>query len=156
MYYYHLVLSHEWVASIYSRQQINKGVCGKFDEFLIRCNTLNTEGQAQIFFRFRVILRGDLQTKPLARGVTELKAAYTLVQDLNSLRSNYNTKSFDLKSSTFRTSSSSQFNKRSTQNPHIWMTSRTRVLNGTTKVKALSFSKLVLQPNATNVKVMNI
>jgi len=83
----------------------------KFDEFLIICNTLNTEGQAQIFSRFRAELKDDLRTELLARGVTELKTAYALVQDLNSLKSNYNTRSFDLKSSALITSSSSQLNR---------------------------------------------
>ena len=32
----------------------------KFNEFLIRCNTLNIEGQAQILSRFRARLKGDL------------------------------------------------------------------------------------------------
>ena len=32
----------------------------KFDEFLIRCNTLNIERHAQILSRFRAGLRGDL------------------------------------------------------------------------------------------------
>ena len=45
----------------------------KFDEFLIRCNALNTEGQAQIPSKFRDGLRGDLRTKLLARGATELR-----------------------------------------------------------------------------------
>ena len=31
----------------------------KFDEFLIKCNAINTEGQAQIMSRFRVGLRED-------------------------------------------------------------------------------------------------
>ena len=32
----------------------------KFDKFLIRCNTPNNEGHAQIFSRFRAELRDDL------------------------------------------------------------------------------------------------
>jgi len=51
----------------------------------------------------------------LVRGVTELEKANTIVQDLDSLRSNYNARSFDSKSSVTRASSSSQFNKSSTQ-----------------------------------------
>jgi len=69
----------------------------KFDEFLIWCSTLNTEGQSQTLSRFRAGLREDLWTELLARGVNELKVAYMLVQDLDALRSNYNTKSFDSK-----------------------------------------------------------
>ena len=95
-----------------------------------------------------------MQTELLARGAIELKVAHTLVQDLNSLRSTIT--SFDSKSSAFRTSSSSQFNRPGTQNPPRRKDTRARVLNGTTKAKALSFSKLVSQPNATNVKVINI
>jgi len=51
----------------------------KFDEFPIRYNTLNTEGQAQIFSKFRARFRGDLRTELLTRSVTELKAAYVLI-----------------------------------------------------------------------------
>jgi len=47
-------------------------------------------------------------------GVTQLEKAYALVQDLDSLRSNYNIRSFDSKSSASRTLLS-QFNKSSTQ-----------------------------------------
>jgi len=127
----------------------------KFDEFLIRCNTLNTEGQAQIFSTFRDTLRGDLRTELLVRSVTELKAAYVLVQDLDSLRSNYNTKSFDSKSSAFRTSSSSQFNKPSTQNPPHKNNIKGKSLERDNKSKGPEFPK-VPQPNATNVKVIDI
>jgi len=95
-----------------------------------------------------------LPTKLLAKGVTKLAKAYTTVHDLDSLRSNYNTRSFDSKSSAFRTSSS-QFNRPSIQTPHIGMTSRIRVLNGTTKTKAPSSPKLVPQPSATNANVMD-
>ena len=51
----------------------------KFNEFLVRCNTLHKEGESQILFKFRVGLRDDLQTELLVRGVTELEAAYALV-----------------------------------------------------------------------------
>jgi len=61
----------------------------KFDEFLIRCNALSTEGQSQILSRFRVGLREDLQTKLLAREITELKKAYALVQDLDAAKSSF-------------------------------------------------------------------
>ena len=60
----------------------------KFDEFLIRCKTINTEGQAQIMSRFRAGLRDDLRTELLAREVTELEKAYELVQDLDAAKSN--------------------------------------------------------------------
>ena len=55
----------------------------KFDEFLNRCNVLDAEGEAQIFSKFRAGLREDLRTKLLAHGVTELKKANALVQDLD-------------------------------------------------------------------------
>ena len=51
----------------------------KFNEFLIRWNTLHKESEAQILSRFRAGLRDDLRTKRLARGVNELEAAYVLV-----------------------------------------------------------------------------
>jgi len=92
-----------------------KEYVAKFDEFLIKCRTFSKEGQAQILYRFRARLREDLRTKLIVRGITESDKADTIVQDLDSLRSNYNTRSFDSKLSVFRTSASSQFNKSSTQ-----------------------------------------
>jgi len=92
-----------------------KKYVAKFDEFLIRCSTFSKEGQAQILSRFRVGLREDLRTELLVKGVTELEKAYTIVQDLDSLRFNYNARNFDSKSNVTRVSSSSQFNKSSTQ-----------------------------------------
>ena len=65
----------------------------KFDELLIKCNTFNTVGQAQIMSRFRARLRDDLQIKLLVREVTELEKAYALVQDLDAAKSNLVSKS---------------------------------------------------------------
>jgi len=56
-----------------------------FDEFLIRCNALNTEGQSQILSTFRAGLRDDLRTEFLAREITKLEKAYMLVQDLDAV-----------------------------------------------------------------------
>jgi len=58
----------------------------KFDEFLIRCNAIDTEGQAQILSRFRAGLRDNLRTELLAHEVTELEKAYALVQDLDATK----------------------------------------------------------------------
>jgi len=58
----------------------------KFDEFLIRCNALNTEGQAQIFSIFRTKLIDDLRTKLLAREITGRRKVYALVQDLDAVK----------------------------------------------------------------------
>lgn len=77
----------------------------KFNEFLIRCNTLNKEGETQILSRFRTDLR-DLDTELLVMGINELGVAYTLVQDLDSFKSNSNTRSFKSKSYASKTSSS--------------------------------------------------
>ena len=65
----------------------------KFDEFLIRCNALNTEEQAQILSRFRAGLWDDLWTELLAHEITELGKAYSLVQDLNAAKYNSPVKS---------------------------------------------------------------
>jgi len=54
----------------------------KFDDFLIRCNAINTDGKAQILSRFRAGLRDDFRIEHLARKITELEKAYALVQDL--------------------------------------------------------------------------
>jgi len=42
----------------------------KFDEFLIRFNTFNTEKQDQIISTFRAGLRKDLRAELLVRGVS--------------------------------------------------------------------------------------
>jgi len=76
----------------------------KFDEFLIRYSTLHKEGEAQILFRFRVGLKDVLRTELLARGVNELEAAYALVQDLDSARTNHTLKSHDYRASASRLS----------------------------------------------------
>ena len=60
----------------------------KFDEYLIRCNALDTEGQSQIFSWFRAGLWDDLWTELLAREITKHGKAYALVQDLDAARSN--------------------------------------------------------------------
>ena len=83
------------------------------------------EGEVQILSRFRSDLRDDLRIKLLAREVNELETSYALVQDLDFVRTNH----------TFKSLVPVLF--------HIGMTSRTRVLNGRTKTKAPSFSKLV-------------
>jgi len=61
----------------------------KFDEFLIRCNALSTEEQSQILSRLRAGLREDLWTELLAREITELEEAYSLVQDLDAAKSSF-------------------------------------------------------------------
>jgi len=50
---------------------------------------------AQILSKFRDGLREELRTELLVREITELRKAYIIVQDLDSYRSNYNTRSFD-------------------------------------------------------------
>jgi len=61
----------------------------KLDEFLVRCGILHKERKAQILSEFRVGLRDDLRSELLAIGVTELEAAFALVQDLDSGRTNH-------------------------------------------------------------------
>jgi len=105
----------------------------QFDEFLIRYNTFSTESSTQILSRFRAGLKEDLQTELLVRGIAELEKAYALVQDLDSVRTNYTFKSHDFRALVSRPSPSPQPNRSITQPPHIGMTSRARVLSGTKK-----------------------
>jgi len=86
----------------------------KFDEFLIRCNTLHKEGETQILSRFRADLRDDLWTELLVGG-DELEAAYVLVQDLDFVRTNHTFKSHNYRASVSKLSPSPQSNKSSTQ-----------------------------------------
>ena len=64
----------------------------KFDEFLIRYNTLHKKSENQILFRFKVSLRDDLRTELFARRVNELETVYAFVQDLDSVRTNHTSK----------------------------------------------------------------
>ena len=75
----------------------------KFDEF---CSTLHREGETQILSRFKAGLRDDLRIELLARGVNELEAAYALIQDLDSARTNHTFKSHDYRALVFRHSPS--------------------------------------------------
>ena len=100
MYHHHLV-TVLWTSGIDTLKEIKqkKEYVVKFDEFLMRCSTFSKKGQTQILSRFVAGLREDVRTELLARRVTELEKAYTIVHDLDSLRFNYNTRSFDSKSS---------------------------------------------------------
>ena len=70
-----------------------KDYFAQFDEFLTRCNALSIENDVQVLSQFRAGLKEDLRTELLARGVTKLKKAYALVQDLNATKSSYIPKS---------------------------------------------------------------
>jgi len=89
----------------------------KFDEFLIKCNTLHRESEAQILFRFKAGLRDNLRTELLARGVNELEAAYALVQDLDSPLESITFKSHGYRASVFRPSPSPQPSQSNIQIP---------------------------------------
>ena len=94
-----LMLSHgQWhqhtQGNIYAKEYVEK-----FDEFLIRCNTLHREGKTQILSRFRASFRDDLQTKLLAREVNELETACALVQDLDSAKTTHTSKDHNYRAS---------------------------------------------------------
>ena len=57
-----------------------KEYVAKFNEFLIRCSTINKEGQTQVLSKFRARLREDLWAELFTRWVTQLEEAYVLVQ----------------------------------------------------------------------------
>ena len=117
---------------------------------------LHKEREAQILSKYRASLRDDLRTELLGKGVNELEAAYALLQNLDFARTNHPSKVMIIKHQCL--------DLPNLPNPiglvpkplHIWMTSRVRVLNGTTEIRALISPELVLQPSATNVKVMDI
>ena len=112
-----------------------KGIVSE-DEFLIRCCTLLRECEAQILSGFRAGHRDDLRTELLVRGVNELELAYALVQDLDFVWISHTSKNHDYRNSMSRPSPYFQLNRSSTQSLHIGMTSRVRVLNGTTETRA--------------------
>ena len=81
---------------------------------------------------------------------------YAVVQDLDSARTSHTSKSYDYRTSVLRLSPPSKPYRSSTQLLHIGMTSKVRVLNGTTETRALIPPELVPQPSAINAKVMDI
>ena len=84
--------------------------------------------------------------------ITELEKAYALVYNLDYVRTNHTFKSHDIS----RPSPSPQPNRCSTQTHSHKNDIKARVLNGTTKTKALNSPKLVREPSATNAKVTDI
>ena len=97
-------LIDNWCQYTQGNKSVKKYV-EKFYKLVIRCSTLHKKREVHILSRFRAGLRDDLRTELLVRRVNELKVTYTIVQDLDSLRYNYNTKNFDSKSNVSRTSS---------------------------------------------------
>ena len=116
---------------------------------------LRTESSTQIFSRFSVGLREDLHTELLARGITKLEKAYALVQDVDSVRTNHTFKSQDYRVSVSRASTSPQPNRFRTQTPSHKNDIKGKSLERVIKIRALSCSKLVPQPSATNVKIID-
>ena len=110
----------------------------KFDEFVIRCNTLNTEKHDQILSISRARLREDLQIELLARGVIEIAKAYTIVQDLYSFWSNCKLGVL-IQNQLHLEPPLQSLISLVPKLPHIGMTSRARVLNGTIKIRVPSF-----------------
>jgi len=80
-------LMDKWYQCTQGNKSVKEYVI-KFNEFLIRCSAFSKEGQAQILSKFKAVLREDLRTELLIRGVTEFEKAYTIVQDLDSLKCN--------------------------------------------------------------------
>ena len=100
------------------------------------------EGEAQILYKFRAGLRDDLRAELLARGVTELEAAYVLVQDLDSARTSYASKSYDYRTSVPRPSPSSQPHRSSTQTPSHRNDIKDKSLEQNNKNKSPEFPKV--------------
>lgn len=71
-----------------------KEYIAKFDEFFIRCSVLGEEREEQVMSRFRADIREDPRNKLLAQDITELGKAYTLMQDLDTVKSSHTYKSY--------------------------------------------------------------
>jgi len=67
-----------------------KEYTAKFDEFPIRCSTLETETPMQVLSRFRAGLQEDLKSELFAGNADTLEKIYALVQDLDEIRSRKN------------------------------------------------------------------
>jgi len=79
--YVPLIFSYHLMDNWHQYTQGNKSAkeyVAKFDEFSIKCSTINKEGQIQILSKFRVRLREDLRAELFARGVTQLGKDYAL------------------------------------------------------------------------------
>jgi len=74
-------LSARLMDNWHQHSQGNKSVkeyVEKFDQFLIRCNTLHKKGEAQILSRFKAGLRDDLRTELLVREVKRVRGSVCL------------------------------------------------------------------------------
>ena len=131
-----------------------KNYVAQFDVFLIHCNALGTESNAQVFFRFRVRLREDLRSELLARGVIELEKAYVLVQDVDVAKSSYSFRSQTQIPKSILSRYSNRFQAQMSSCQHKKRIPMIR----TPKARALrrNSPKLDPQPNITCAKVMGI
>ncbi|KAI0507333.1 hypothetical protein KFK09_013455 [Dendrobium nobile] len=82
-----------------------KDYISAFDDFLICCNGEESATPTQILSMFRAGLREDLRTELFARGVDSLEAACSLVLDLEDSKTHSQTRHFDSRSNSYRTSS---------------------------------------------------
>jgi len=114
----------------------------KFDEFLIRCSTLHKKGEAQILSKIRAGLRDNLRIELLAGEVSEWKAAYALIQNLDSARTTQTPKSHDYRASVSRPSPYPQPNKSSTQTPSHKDDIKGKSLEWDNRNKGPKFSKV--------------
>jgi len=156
MWHYRIVLV-SWTIGINTPKAINlqKSV-EKFDEFLIRCLILHKEGETQILSRFQAGLRDDLRTELLVRRVNELEAAYALIQDLDSARTNHPSKSHDYRASVSRPFPSSQTHRSCIQTSSHRDDTKSMSLERDNKTRPLIPPEIVPQPSSTNAEVMHI
>ena len=113
----------------------------KFDEFLIRCNALSTEGQSQILSRFRAEFREDLRTELLTREITKFEKTFAFVQGLDAAKS-----SFIFKSHTqiTRPNSGSYLNRFQNQTSSHKVDTKDKSIENKDKGIDREFSKLTL------------
>ncbi|XP_028551249.1 uncharacterized protein LOC114579787 [Dendrobium catenatum] len=83
-----------------------KDYISAFEDFLIRCNGEESATPTQILSMFRAGLREDLRTELFASGIDTLKAACSLVLDLEESKTHSHTKQFDSRPNPYHTSTS--------------------------------------------------
>lgn len=88
----------------------------KFDEFMVRCSTVESKTPKQILSRFRTALRIDLKIELFARDVETLERAYVLVQDLDEVKPHSSFRSQDFCQQASR-SSTNQYPNWAVSNP---------------------------------------
>ena len=116
--YYFAKLLDNW-RQITQSNKPAKDYVNEFDEFLTRYNIRDMQSDIQIFAQFRAGLRENLVRELWNHGVTNLKRAYVLVQDLDAPKSRYTSRSQDHQAPTVKSTARTPTHKVDTKDKGV-------------------------------------